>query len=164
MKQIFESDRISFVEISERLITDYLTLINDNENVNRFLGKRDKLVTEEEEIGWVRKKLAEKKAIFSMIEKETGGFIGNIELMDVSDSVKELGIAITATKQNMGYGTEAVVALVRYGMEKLGLQKIVLRASPENERAIRVYKKCGFKEYDRTDEHVFMEYPGPSNE
>ena len=159
MKQIFESDRISFVEISESLTKEYLLMINDDENVNRFLGKRSKLVTETEAMEWVRKKLAEKAAIFSMLEKKTGSFIGNIEFMDVSDSVKELGIAITAKKQNMGYGTEAVGALVRYGMETLGLQRIVLRTDPENERAIRVYRKCGFKEYDRTGEHIFMAYP-----
>ncbi|MBR6941115.1 MAG: hypothetical protein IKH65_09935, partial [Clostridia bacterium] len=102
MKQIFESDRISFVEISELLINDYLIMINDNENVNRFIykTKRDRQFTAEDETVWVRKKLEEKAVIFSMIEKKTGAFIGNIELMEISDSVKELGIAITAKKQN----------------------------------------------------------------
>ena len=159
MKQIFESDRISFVEISELLINDYLIMINDNENVNRFLykTKRDRQFTAEDETVWVRKKIEEKAVIFSMIEKKTGAFIGNIELMEISDSVKELGIAITAKKQNMGYGTEAVGALLEFGFKQFGLQKIVLRANPENGRAICVYKKCGFREYNRTDEHVYME-------
>ena len=161
MIRIFESDRISFVRVSELLVNDYLIMINDDANVNRFLGKRGKRVTEEEEIGWVRKKLEENAAVFSMIEKATGSFIGNIELMDVSDSVKELGIAITAERQNMGYGTEAVGALVKYAIGTLRPQKIVLRANPNNARAIRVYKKCGFAEYDRNDEHIFMEYSGP---
>ena len=163
MKQIFESTRIRFVEISELLVSDYLNMINDDENVNRFIGKTGVHVTEEEEIRWVRRKLAEKAVIFSMIEKETGSFIGNCELMDAGDSVKELGIAITAKKQNMGFGTEAVAALVKYGMENMGLQKIVLRTSPKNGRAIRVYQKCGFREVNRNDEHVFMEYPGSKN-
>ena len=157
MKQIFESDRISFVEVSETLINDYLIMINDNENVNRFISKRSKQITAEEEAVWVRKKLEEKALIFSMIEKKTGDFIGNTELMDNSDTVKELGIAITAEMQNIGYGTEAVAALLKYGFETLGLQKIVLRANPDNARAIHVYKKCGFCEYDRNGEHVYME-------
>ena len=157
MKQIFESSRISFVEVSETLINDYLIMINDNENVNRFISKRGKQITKEEETVWVRKKLEEKALIFSMIEKKTGDFIGNTELVDESDTVKELGIAITAEKQNKGYGTEAVAALLKYGFETLGLQKIVLRAKPDNARAIHVYKKCGFREYDRNDEHVYME-------
>ena len=83
--------------------------------------------------------------------------IGNIELMHVNDYEGELGIAITAKKQDRGYGTEAVAAIKKYGMDCLGLQRIVLKANPENGRAIHVYKKCGFQEYDRTDDHVFME-------
>lgn len=157
MKQIFESDRISFVEISELLTNDYLTMVNDYENVNRFTSKKGMQFTEEDEIVWIRKKLEEKTIIFSMIEKKTGAFIGNTELMDVSDSVKELGIAITAKKQNMGYGTEAVRAVVNFGIEQLGLQKITLRAKLENGRAIHVYQKCGFTEFDRTDGHIYME-------
>ena len=157
MIQVFESDRISFVGVSELLTDDYLIMVNDYENVSRYIGKRRRQLTAEDEIGWVRKKLEEKAAVFSMIEKKTGDFIGNIELMDSSDSVKELGIAITAKKQNMGFGTEAVGAVVEYGFGILGLQKIILRANPENRRAIAVYKKCGFTEYNRTAEHIFME-------
>ena len=158
MKQIFESDHISFVEVTEDLIQDYLVMVNDMENVNRFLGSwKRETYTEEDEITWVGKKLKEKAPVFSMIEKKTGEFIGNIELTDIHDGCGELGIAITAGKQDLGYGTEAVRAMIEYGMNQAGLQRIVLRARPYNARAIHVYEKCGFKEYGRNDEHVFME-------
>ena len=157
LKQIFESDRISFVEVSELLIKDYLIMVNDYENVNRFIGGDNKAYTEENEISWVRGKLEEKAVVFSMIEKESGSFIGNTELMDVSDHSGELGIALTAEKQNNGYGTEAVSAMIEYGMKQLGLKRICLRTRPYNQRAIHVYRKCGFKEYKRTDDHIFME-------
>ncbi len=39
-----------------------------------------------------------------MLEKESGAFIGNIELMDVNDGVGELGISIRAVMQDKGYG------------------------------------------------------------
>ncbi len=157
MKQIFESERISFVEVTEVLIKDYLTMVNDIENVARLIGSRTEPISEEKERRWVRGKLEEKAAVFSMIEKQSGEFIGNIELMDVCDSVGELGIAITAEKQNCGYGTEAVAAITEYGMNRLGLDRIFLKVYPDNAKAIRVYEKCGFREYDRTDEDVFME-------
>ena len=86
---------------------------------------------------------------FSMLEKKSGEFIGNIELMDVNNSVGELGIAITAAKQNTGYGTEAVSAITEYGTRQLGLNRVFLRTNPQNTRAIHVYQKCGFKEYGR---------------
>ncbi len=157
MNQVFESGRISFVEVSELLVNDYLTMLNDWENVTRFIGGAHKTFTEEQEIKWVRKKLETKAPVFSMLEKETGEFIGNIELMDVNDSAGELGIAITAAKQNSGYGTEAVSAMTEYGIRQLGLKRIFLKTDPGNVRAIRVYQKCGFKEYDRTEDHVYME-------
>ena len=157
MNQVFESSRISFVEVTELLVNDYLTMVNDYENVNRFIGGNHKTYTAEQELKWVQEKLEEKAFVFSMLEKKSGQFIGNIELIDVNNSVGELGIAITAAKQNSGYGTEAVFALTEYGTRQLGLKRVFLRTNPQNNRAIHVYQKCSFKEYDRTDEHIYME-------
>ena len=157
MKQVFESDRIRFVEVSELLVPDYLVMVNDVEHVDRFIGGWHEPFTEEQEIRWVREKLREKAPVFSMIDRESGRFIGNIELMDVSASAGELGIAVTADQQDRGYGTEAVSAITKYGMERLGLKRIYLRTNPDNARAIRVYEKCGFREYGRTETHVYME-------
>ena len=157
MKQIFESDRIRFTEVSESLVKDYLAMVNDMENVERFLGGPHEPYTEEQEIAWVRRMLEEKAVVFSMIEKSSGRFIGNIELMDVTDSEGELGIAVTGGMQGRGYGTEAVSALAAYAAGQLGLRRISLRTDPDNVRALRVYETCGFREYDRSDDHVYME-------
>ena len=160
MNPIFESKNISFVPLSERLVKDYLILINDFENVQKYIRRNSvprEPVTEEQELNWVREKSEENACIFSMLEKKTGDFIGNIELMDRNESEKELGIAVTAKKQNMGFGTEAVSALLSYGFGVLGLKRIFLKANPENSKAIHVYETCGFREYDRTDDHVLME-------
>ncbi len=164
MRQVFESDRIIFTEVSELLVRDYLAMVNDEEHVNRYIGgyiggSREPY-TEAQEIEWVRKTLADKALVYSMIEKESGGFIGNIELMEPADGAAELGIAITGKQQDRGFGTEAVRALTAYGMQQLGLRRIFLRTNPSNARAIRVYQKCGFREYRRTEEHVYMEYFG----
>ena len=157
MKQIFESENIIFVEVSGELVRDYLAMVNDYEHVDRPMGGKRRTYTEEQEIEWVEKKLKEKASVFSMIEKKNGRFIGNIELMNIAGSAGELGIAITAEMQDQGFGTEAVRALAGYGRDTLGLEKIVLRTDPGNARAIRVYEKCGFREYDRDAEHVYME-------
>ncbi|MBQ6076027.1 MAG: N-acetyltransferase [Lachnospiraceae bacterium] len=157
MRQIFESDRISFTEVSELLIPDYLALVNDRENVQRFIGRPHDPYTAEQETEWVRRKREEKAPVFSLIEKATGEFIGNIELMGMTETEGELGIALTAAKQDRGFGTEAVAALVRYGFDVLGLQRICLRVRPFNARAVRTYLKCGFREFKRTEDHIHME-------
>lgn len=157
MKQLFESDRIRYVEVTEELVPDYLRMVNDLEHVGRFIGRRTEPVSEEKERKWVREKLDEKAVLFSMIEKSSGAFIGNIELMDLRDTEAELGIAITAAKQDLGYGTEAIRAVMVHAFDRLGLKRVFLKVYPDNGRAIRVYEKCGFREYDRTEEDVFME-------
>ena len=139
---------------------DYLLMVNDMERVEKYFGGSHEPYTEEQEIRWVRSKLEEKAAVYSMLEKNTGQFIGNIELMDVSGGEGELGIAVTGAKQGMGYGTEAVSAMTAYGLEQLGLRRIFLRTHPDNLRAIHVYLKCSFREYDRTEDQVFMEFTG----
>jgi len=166
MKQIFESERLSFVEVSEALVPDYLAMVNDYEHVNKFIGGAyggsAHTYTEEDEIRWVREKLEEKAPVFSIVEKSSGEFIGNIELMDVTGTEAELGIALTAAKQDQGFGTEAVTALLRYGFEELGLRRITLRTRLFNERAQHVYLICGFRETARDDTHIFMEIHAPA--
>lgn len=158
MEKFFESERICYSEVSVRLIQDYLVMVNDIEHVEKYLGGAHEPYTEAQEIAWVRRKLEEKAPVFSMIEKDGGDFIGTIELNGVTAFEGELGIAITANKQNLGYGTEAVAALTRYAFEQLGLRRVWLRTHPENARAIRVYQKCGFMQFRKTDTHIFMEY------
>ena len=155
---VFESKRIGFFRVSEKLVRDYLVMMNDEENVGRFIRNCAGQFTEENEIGWVRSKLEENAPVFSMIEKETGDFVGNIEFMDIENGVGELGIAITADKQDRGYGSETIPVFLEYGIREFGLTRVILKTRPYNFRAIRVYGKCGFREYDRTERDVFMEY------
>ncbi|RKW24651.1 N-acetyltransferase [Candidatus Gracilibacteria bacterium] len=58
-------------------------------------------------------------------------------------------------EQNKGFGTETISLMLKYGFEVLGLHKIKLEALETNSRAIRVYEKCGFKEYGRAKEEHF---------
>ena len=155
MSIVFESKRILFINVSATLAKDYLKMINDKE-VTKYFETRTPF-TLEQEIKWANSKLADGSIVFSMIEKESNEFIGNIELMDVDDETKELGIIITLNKQNKGYGKEAIRALLSYGKEVVGLKKIVLRTNPINHRAIHVYLECGFIETNRDEKHVYMQ-------
>lgn len=157
MTTVFTSENIRFIRVSEQLVPDYLAMVNDWQRVGRLIGGRRDPIPEEKERRWVQKKLAEDAPLFSMLEKDTDAFIGNIEFMDPANGSAELGIAITAAMQDRGLGTEAISAMVRYGMDRLGLRRIFLKVFPDNARAIHVYEKCGFREYDRTDDDVFME-------
>ena len=157
MKKIFESTNIIFAEVSNDFINDYMEMLNDHENVGKYFGERHEPYTVEGEAQWVKSQLEEKAVVFSMVDKKTKKFIGNTELMDVKDGVGELGIVITGSMQEKGYGKEAIKALISYGFNVLGLNRIFLRTRINNLRAIHVYKACGFSEYTRDDVRVFME-------
>ena len=156
MKVVFESKNIYFVEVSKEFINDYLVMMNDNENVNRFFGVSNRVFTYEDESKWVEDEINANALVWSMIEKASNKFIGNIELMEMDDDNKELGIAITANMQNKGYGTEAIRTLLQYAKANLQLKKIFLRTRLYNERAIHVYKKCGFSVYKEDQERYYM--------
>jgi RimJ/RimL family protein N-acetyltransferase len=51
-----------------------------------------------------------------------------------------------------GYGTEAVLLTLRYGFRGLNLHRIQLGVYAYNERAIRCYRKTGFREEGRRRE------------
>jgi len=157
MQALFISDRIAFVPVSAELVPDYLAMVNDMERVARFIGGRHEPYTAEQEANWVARKLAEGAPVFSMRERGGGEFIGNIELMDAHGGEAELGIAITAAKQDRGYGQEAIPRLLDHAFCDLGLRRVFLKVYPDNFRAIHVYEKCGFREYDRSKKDVFME-------
>ena len=157
MEQVFQSDNIIFVNVTEELLNDYLEMVNDIENVARFIGKRTKPYTVEEEKTFIQSKVEEKAHMYSMIEKNSSDFIGNIEFMEIKDGTAELGIAITTSKQNLGYGVESIHRMLKYGFHTLGLDRVFLKVYPDNKRAIHVYEKCGFMKYNYTEEDIFME-------
>ena len=157
MDIIFESENINYVRPSMDLVPDYLEMVNDIDNVAKYIGERREPYTEEEERDYIKDKMDKDATMFSMLEKESGKFIGNIEFFNRTEDSAEWGVVITTSMQNKGYGTEALKRSIKYGFNELGLSRIVLVVYTKNPRAIHVYEQCGFKEYDRNDVDVFME-------
>ena len=59
--------------------------------------------------------------------------------------LNEIDLGYRFKKEGWGKGiaTEAAYASIRYGFEKIGLQRIVGRAEPENIASWKVLEKCG---------------------
>ena len=56
-----------------------------------------------------------------------------------------------------GYGSDAVMTLLRFAFEEMNLNRVELGVFEFNERAIACYLKCGFVEEGRRREHYFQE-------
>jgi len=68
-----------------------------------------------------------------------------------------LGIFIGEDEnRSKGYGTEVLKLLLDYGFNYMNLHSIKLTVFDFNERALRCYKKCGFKETGRHRENRFI--------
>lgn len=157
MDAVFESENIIYVRPSFDLVPEYLEMVNDIENVARFIGDRREPLSEKDEIDYIKDKMDNDATMFSMLEKDTREFIGNIEFFNRTFDAAEWGIVITTKMQNKGYGKEALMRSVEYGFNELGLNRVFLSVYADNPRAVHVYEKCGFKEFKRDDVDIFME-------
>lgn len=160
-KTVFESENIIFVPPTLDLVPEYLRMVNDIDNVARFIGDRREPYTEEEETAYISERLDRNAGMFSMLEKGTMRFIGNIEFFGRNGDTAEWGIVLPFNMQNKGYGKEALMRSIDYGFNELGLRRILITVFTDNARAIHLYEKCGFKEYDRNDKDIFMELVKP---
>ena len=144
MKKVFESEKINYVNVSLDLVDDYLIMVNDPE-IQKFISENTKVYSKEDEINWVNSKLEEEALVFSMISKEDGAYIGNVELMDIENGSAEVGLCITRTMQDKHYGTEALKEIINYAFLELGLNRLTATIFSNNVRSLHNVEKLGFK-------------------
>lgn len=146
-KIILQSENIDYVEVNENLIDDYLLMVNDLE-IQKQISTKRRIYTYEDELNWVKRRQQSGELTFSMIERQSEKFIGNVELWKEDEVTVEIGITITPTYQNKHYGTEAMKTMIDYVFNTMDLEKINLVVFSNNKRAIQCYKNLGFIEYD----------------
>ncbi|OLE55211.1 MAG: GNAT family N-acetyltransferase [Acidobacteria bacterium 13_1_20CM_3_53_8] len=87
--------------------------------------------------------------IWALEEKATGNLIGwcGLQHLDKTPEV-EIAYLLDSPYWRQGFATEAARAVLAYGFEHLGLDRIVAVARPENIGSYRVMEKVGM-EYER---------------
>jgi [ribosomal protein S5]-alanine N-acetyltransferase len=88
------------------------------------------------------------------VEGRAAGGIGLEPLADVHRSTAEIGYWLGASFWGRGLATEAVIAMARYGFERLGLERIQAQVFSWNESSTRVLVKAGFAFEGRMRRHV----------
>lgn len=95
---------------------------------------------------------------FVIADADTQLYIGqiNLDLIDWKNRVGRIGILIgSAERLGRGYGTEAMKLLIPFAFREMNLNRLELEVYDFNERAIRSYLNCGFKEEGRLRERQF---------
>ncbi|MDB2549100.1 GNAT family N-acetyltransferase [Paracoccaceae bacterium] len=95
--------------------------------------------------------------MFAVCEIETGRYIGNARLSDINwvHRSATYGRLIGQAFRNSGLGTEALILLLKYGFEQLGLNRIWSTAWAENKISLKSNYKIGMKSEGIMREAVF---------
>ncbi len=150
--------RIYLSPLCEECAENFTEWLNDFETTE-YIGRSDQIMTLEEEKKFLKEK-AHEGYRFAIVELETDKFIGTVSLEDTNNTSKNatLGIFIgDKTVRNKGYGTEAVELILDYGFNYLNINNIKLDVIAFNERAIKCYEKCGFKECGRRRQSEYVD-------
>jgi len=135
--------------------------VNDRE-VTRYLMLRYPMSRSDEE-KWLEESSGKngfRRNVRFAIETKDGTHIGNTGLHFISpeDRCAELGIMIgDKSFWSNGYGTDAIVTLLRFAFDQMNLHRVALGVFPFNERGIACYRKCGFIEEGRNRENIYKD-------
>jgi len=137
----------------------YCDWFNDAE-VTRYLTHRYQISRLAEE-RWLTDSTAQPGSFAQSnyaIETKDGRHIGSVGFHYANPENRKATLGITIGDKSFwsrGYGTDAVLTLLRFGFDEMNLHRIDLSVDAENARAIACYRKCGFVEEGRLREHRY---------
>lgn len=81
---------------------------------------------------------------YSLIDKDSGRFVGVIGLIICDKSVPsfEIGYWLRSSCVGFGYMTEAVQAIEKYAFSQLNAQRVEIRAAEQNTKSRNVAERC----------------------
>ena len=126
--------------------------------VNKFMFVRGITLAKERKYILERISGKIKNALHFCIDTFEGIHIGSVSLENIHERNKNSSFGIIIGNKNYwnkGYGEEASRLIIDYGFKKLKLHRIELDVYSYNKRAIKLYKKLGFKKEAIRREHNF---------
>ena len=132
--------------------------LNDFETTD-YVARSAFIASSEGEKKFFEESISDKNYQFFIVTLDDDKLIGTVSLLKLKpiDRTATLGIFIGNKEYRIkGYGTEAIKLLLDFGFNYLNLHSIKLDVLSFNERGIKCYQKCGFKECGRRRECRFI--------
>ena len=131
------------------------------ENEDFFLSRFE--VTFDRTLSWYRKHLQDKPDRLLFIIRSESGYIGHVGLFrfDFARRSCEIDNIVRGEKSNPGIMGAAILSMMKWGKETLGLEGYTLKVLGDNDRAIRLYKKLGYEETGRIPLRLINGKDGP---
>ena len=135
--------------------------VNDR-GVTRFTSARYPYSMADEET-WLRGMAINSygEGVRLAIDTKAGEHIGVLELRETRSEDRKAELALTIGEKgywSQGYGTDAVVTLLRAIFGRAGLERVYLHTLEYNERAQKAFRKAGFEDLEpvRRDRKNFL--------
>jgi len=109
---------------------------------------------------WIARKsqYSEREVNFAICLRGNSDHIGNIYLRDI-DYINRTGFLGAfigdAEHRGKGYASQALLLVVKYAFEVLGLNRLFMYVLCDNPAAVRHLQKCGFSIEGQMRQHVF---------
>lgn len=103
---------------------------------------------------------SESDIVLAIMAREPEQFLGVTGLHQLDARNRHVQFGITVGEKSAwgkGYGTEATRLMVRYAFDTLNLNRVWLHVYEDNERALHVYQKVGFRMEGRLRQSYFRE-------
>jgi len=142
---VLMGEKVDLVAAERAYVPYFVKWINDPE-VTQWLMV-DPPLSEAMENDWVDGIRREGRMVFTILTKD-GRPIGNTGIEQVSWKYRRATIGIMIGEKDCwgkGYGSDAIITVLRYCFEELGMRRVDLITDSENYRAQKAYKKCGFQ-------------------
>ena len=150
-------DRIYLSPRNTEDLEKFTEWMNDFQ-ITDYTGRSGMLVTLDSEKKYLEEN-SSPQATFVIVTLDKNEMIGTVGLERINNihRTATLGIFIGNKEYwNNSYGTEAIRLILDYGFNYMNLHSVKLELMSFNERALKCYKKCGFKEAGRIRESRYI--------
>lgn len=151
-------EKVGLGPIRRDLLPLHVKWANDPEVTLTLAGRAGPSTVEDQQAWYERdSRHDEGKVVFLIYELATLRAIGATDLSAVDHFNQTAWFAIFIGEKDCwgrGYATEATRLMLRYAFGPLGLHNVTLSVHADNERAIRVYSRAGFRAVGRRREVV----------
>lgn len=96
---------------------------------------------------------------FAIADQADDRYLGTVSLKNIDTENKNAEFAIVTRKaaHGKGIGHEATILALKKAFNELGLQRVYLNVFSNNEPAIRLYERCGFKAEGEFRNHFIID-------
>ena len=137
LRQITQDDDRSLLEVlSDEDTCEYLThnAVNDIANIQRMIYGMQRFFDEKQRIRW------------GIAKRQDNSIIGHCGFFDIdkANCCAEISYCLKSGLWGQGIMTEALDAMLKFGFEDYGLNRIVAKVMKDNVGSVKVLQKLGF--------------------